>query len=233
MSYQDDWPPRQDEGYDRDFGEPPRKPGMSTAMKVLLIILGVSGFFALLCCGGMLWFYSQVELAISEQPADAKAMLDQLVEIDLPAGFQPKGTMSADFLVMQFRIATYERVPAEEGDKEAPPQGALMIGEIDSRIGNNDLRQQQLQLDQALQQQGRDGPNRHLEIHTRKTRKFKIRGEESKFEFAEGEDKKTGEKFRQVSGDFPGKDGRAFLIFQVAEELWNEDEVVKMIESIK
>lgn len=43
----------------------------------------------------------------------------------------------------------------------------------------------------------------------------------------------NGEKLvRQVSGMFPGRDGTAFLLLIVPEKDWNEEEVVKMIESI-
>ena len=36
--------------------QPPRKPGMSTAAKVL-IVLGVAfGIMVLLCCGSLIWF---------------------------------------------------------------------------------------------------------------------------------------------------------------------------------
>ena len=65
------------------------------------------------------------------------------------------------------------------------------------------------------------------------TRTFTIRGKEIEFQFAKAEDPETGTAYRQVSGVFPGKGGTAFLMLQIEEEGYDEDVIVKIIESIK
>lgn len=88
------------------------------------------------------------------------------------------------------------------------------------------------------QQRGGGGPNvRRLQNEKKDVtvREFPIRGEQVEFRFAKGKDPDSGREFREVTATIPGKEPNAVVYFtlQVPEKSYDEDEVLKMIRSIK
>ena len=197
------------------FGDQPAAPkrGMSTTVKVLLIIFGVGGVLVLLCCGGAaLFFYKNV--ALQTNPTDIRATLAEIADMDVPASFQPQQGMKMN-MGFSMKMVMFQ---AGQG-------GNLAIVEMAVPGGANEA-----QMRQQMQQQN-FGQNQNITIGETETREFDIKGQKSAFQFAKATNQQ-GSQIRQVSGTFPGKGGTAMLVLQVPESSYKEDEVVKMIESI-
>lgn len=227
MATGDNWP--QDDSrssggrddWDRDGGQRAAKPGMSTGMKVLLILLGIGGVFVLACCGIGIYFFSQIQ--VEEDPAAVARITREIAEIEIPEQFEPEGAFGMNVIVWSLKMVAYSH------QQEA---GSLALAEMTVDVGGHQ-KTHELQVRDMLREQGFGQED--LEITSSEKRDFEIRGETESFEFAEAEHRETGEKFRQVSGTFKGKepDSIGFLILQIQEEHYDEEAAVKMIESIR
>lgn len=225
----DDWP---DDSRDREEpdawrdqpagGPPPAPPkqGMSTAAKILIVLLCIGGGFFLLCCGGAIYLYSQMDFEFNEDPAIAAQRLAEITDIELPDNFEAEGSMSFDFFFMSMKMVVY---------KPTAGDGALLIAQINMDVEGAPDAEEEMR--RSIRQQGHQ---KDLKVvrETVETREFEIRGETVEFEFAQAENEE-GEKYRQVVGAFPAKEGTALLMLQVEEDQYNEEAVVNMIESIK
>ncbi len=200
---------------------PPQKSGMSTGMKVLILLLCLGGGCMLLCCGGIVYIWSQIEWTQGDPVAAARAAAE-IASIDVPDQFQPTDSMKMEFPfgLMRMKVVSYKSTAGE---------GGLVLTEM--QIANVPLQEQEAQFRQQLREQGID--DRQLVVKESKSRTFKIRGRQVTFLFAQAKDAQSGAAFRQVSGTFPGKEGTAFLLLQIEEKSYDEEAVVKMIKSIK
>ena len=83
-----DLPPRRDSSrdpWDDERDRPQAKQGMSTGLKVFLILVGIVGVCCVLCCGGILWFgYTMMPQELKD-PAKVDAARDEIATIHLPA----------------------------------------------------------------------------------------------------------------------------------------------------
>jgi hypothetical protein len=221
MSTHGDWPADPDDrSSQRDpWEEPPaRRPGMSTGAKVLIVLLSIAGLALLLCCGVGLWIWSTGTFEVVETPEAAIETTQEIVSIEIPELFQPKQSMSMGLLGFGFEMAIYE---TQDGE------GGLVIGEMKGVPAGN--AQPEMQMRQALRRQDGQG---ELKVNKTETREFEVRGQKVRFEFAEAVDD-AGNEFRTVSGAFSTADGQGFLLLQMPAESYDEDAVVKMIESIE
>jgi hypothetical protein len=213
---QQDWT---DDRFDAQRKEP--KPGMSTGMKVLIILLCVGGLGFLLCCGGIFYFASKVDMEFNDDPTVIRKVTAEIVDIEIPDLFEPKASVSMNVFVVEMKMVVY-------GAKDE--KGILMITEMDTPTAEGN-EQQQAQMRKSMQQQNFGEKN--LTTKRSESREFEVRGETVKFQFAEAEDEASGTAYRQVTGAFPGKEGNTFLMLQIEEEQYDEEAVVKMLESIK
>lgn len=204
-----------------DYQGQPQK-ATNTTTKVLLILLAVFGGALLVCCGfcGFMGYSFQPEMT---DEADAvRARTQEIANIEIPEQFEPDSAGKIDNFLMQMNVATYESTVG---------QGQLMLAQMNFKLFDMPQEQQEAQIQQSLEeQQGEE--TRNLDIQESETRQFQINGKEVSFIFAEGEERRTGDKFHQVSGTFPGKEGTTFLMLQLDEEAYDEEAVVRMIESI-
>ena len=210
--------------------EPPKKKGMSTTAKVLITLGCVFGGFLLLCCGGVMYTGYQARNAVSEDPTVVAEVTKEIAEIDIPPQFQPKVSMNMDFWFMpvKMRFVVYHT----RGNT-----GSLTLMEFvdpNAKEGEFGPRDRD-QVRQQMRQQNQGQNVRDLDIEKSHTRRFQIRGKEVAFRFAKAVDPQTKTAFRQVRGAFPGriKNSRVVLVLQLPEDEYNEDRVVRMIESIK
>ena len=228
---------------------PPAKQGMSGTLKVVLILVGLGGVSLLVCCGGMAFFGMRAAKAIqegtTEEPAKVKAATADIVDIDIPADFEPKMAMNVIFM----KYVLYQN----------KSQGMLMLSEFNSALGS-DVSKQRDEMAKAMKQQS----NTKMPSGTQKTetREFTIRGEKASFQFttattekqkkpadkpaeqgeAKPDDSETetddteadegGEGFHQVVGSFKGKGGTVMLFLMINGKDYDEAAIVKMIESI-
>jgi hypothetical protein len=84
------------------------------------------------------------------------------------------------------------------------------------------------QFEDAMKQQGH---GQNIQVDSREVRIFDYAGEEYAFEFVSGAGGRTGGAARQASGVFPAQGGPAFLTVIDSEENWDDDAVMRMIES--
>ncbi len=200
-------------------GARPKKPGMSTTTKVLIVLACAGGFMCLLCCGGGIYFAQNIKKGVTNDPKEVAQRAKDIAEMDVPANFQPKAAMDINMFVMEMKMVIYE---AGKSD------GALILLQMDLPAGAE--AGQEAQFQQALKQQQHGG--RNLQLKRAETREFEIRGKKVPFLFAEAEDE-HGQAFRQVTGMFHGDKGFTYLMLQIREKQYDEDAVVRMIKSIK
>ena len=233
MSTDDNW---DDDAYDDRYGDEDRfddqfdsrerprktKQGMSSGMKVLIVLLcGFGGLFVL-CCGGGIYVVVKAANSATEVPEEITAITQDIVEIEIPEQFVPEQGIDLNMIFMKMKMVSYTLTDAN---------GKLMIMEMN--ISGVPPEDQEPQMRQQIR--SKNFGEKELIVNEEKieTRTFTIRGKEVDFQFAEAEDPQTKTAYRQVSGVFPGKQGTAFLMLQIEEEGYDEDAVVKMIESIK
>lgn len=225
MSTGENWPEDRNRPEDRPdpFAEPPRKQGMSTGVKILLIVLVLGGIALLACCGVMAWFGSQVKMDQTVVPAEIDALREEIVSIEIPEGFAPQVGMNMDVKVMTMKMVSYAQ---EE------TAGSLVLAQMKmpAQQGAQNEQQMQQQLEMQMRQQNMGAEE--IDIESSESRTFQIKGRDVRFTFAKGKEPDSGTEFRRVHGAFPGNDGTAFLQLQMEEEAWDEDAVVRMIESI-
>ncbi|QDT91937.1 hypothetical protein [Gimesia algae] len=193
------------------------KQGMSTGVKVLLILLGVGGLCMLLCCGGIFWFFRNAGIQWTQNKAEIKKIQNEITDITIPDSFEPQAAMSMKILNMRMAIYEYN-----------PKPGELFL--ISMGIADDGMIDMDKEFRDSMQRSNQN--QRKLDIKKEEVREFDIDGEKIKFNFAVGTDK-SNKEFHQVTGVFPGKQGAAFLLIQIASENYNEEEIVSMIESIK
>ena len=243
MSTDDNW---NDDAYDNRYGDEDRfddrfddqfddrfdsrqrprktKQGMSSGIKVLIVLLCAGGGMFVLCCGGVIYIASNATNSMAESPEEVIAITQDIVEIEIPEQFVPQDGLDLDMIFMQMKIAAYSSTEAD---------GMLMLMEM--KVSGLTPEEQEPEMRKAMRQQmgNQNFGEKELDLKKTETRTFTIRGRDIDFQFAEAEDPETGVAYRQVSGVFQGKGGTAFLMLQIEEEGYDEDVIVKMIESIK
>jgi len=140
------------------------KPGMSKTTKVLLILAGVGGVFALICCGGGAFVAWKVKSSISDDPAVARKVQADIVTIEIPPGFEPIGSM--DFMVMRGESPTKGRPTSRSSFSESSRRGG---------DPKDQMEQMQLQFRQGMRKQENNGQDQNFEVESRESREFTIR----------------------------------------------------------
>lgn len=201
---------------------PAQKQGMSGFAKLLIGCGIVVALGFLVCCGGAVFLMSRVKVQQSEDPATVLEHTKRIADIEIPASFKPASTLSVDIWIVQVTMVAFAPAEGEgsllllqsnvSGDKESIDDFVRQINR-----GENDSEERNLELD----------PTSIVD------KEFTIRGSPATFQFAKGTDGENMKTFRQVTGAFPGKEGTAILFLQIDEEHYNEEEIIKMIESIK
>ena len=207
--------------------QPPRKSGMSRGAK-LLIVLGVGGgILVRLCCGGgigvMYYFGTSM---VSQDPAVVASKTDEITEIKVPDGLEPK--MSFDFKnpFSSQRLMLWT-VYVDEGTESVLVLFALAAASV-----SGDQEEMRRQMDQSLRQQGM-GDQEDITVEESYTKEVEIRGETATFNIEKGVGEKSGRPRIQVTGVFQGETGPAILMLNVDAEKYTEEQIVEMIESIE
>jgi len=199
--------------------------GMSSTMKVVLIILGAGGVLALICCGGVFYFGKQfadkIQNSMTQEPARIREITSSIVDITIPDVYSPQMAMDFGMMGVQMKMCAYARDGGGDG-------GGVFIMEM-AGPQNANKQQMKQQFQQSLRQQGK---SQELTIESSETRTFTINGEECQFEFIKGKNSQNNQEMRQVMGVIPGKSGAAFLMVFETEENWDEAAIVQMIESM-
>lgn len=188
-------------------------------MKAFLIFLAALGGLTLLCCCGIgISIYSMVP-EIEENPAIAKQNLSRMITIDLLEGFEAKSS----FKMNMFSLISMDGVLVEN-----PESGAIIFLEFSGSLAEN--KEMQDSFREAI---GSGKSNDDINIQEQQSREVAIDGQKFKFNFIQGTQKNSNEQVRQVHGVLPGKEGPILFIMNVSEEKWDEEQTLKMLESIK
>lgn len=200
--------------------------GMSTAVKVLLIVGGIGACFMLLCCGGGVVLFWKAKDAIAQaasttDPDEIQAHADRIAQIEIPPDFEP--TRGFDLSVI--RWAAFEKVP-RDGSR------LLLSGFEAPAPSGKSLSEQRKEMEQAFAQPAMPFPRFEMpiDVSERSTRQLTVRGVPVEFEFNKGNSE--GKAVRQVVGAFKTPGGIGVLNLIVAEANYDEAAIVKMIESI-
>lgn len=213
------------------------KPGMSTGVKVLIGVLVGGGLLSLLCCGGFVFFgYTMAKKAeIKAAPEEVRAVATQIATIDIPAEYEPQAAinMNVEMVGLTMAMAVFA-----DGDEDA----GVILMQVKIPEQELDQEQTQMQLDQQfvgikdMYQQQSMGQYYFPEPLTgseSETRELTVQGEPVEFLFTKGHGSMTDQDMRQVEGTYSANGGRVRIIVQMPEEYYNEEEIVKMIESIQ
>lgn len=129
------------------------------------------------------------------------------------------------------RMIVYQTDPDQQ-----PAEGMLMLMEMTMQKFGVDNQQQEQQLRQQMSQQTQaQRGNQNFKSSKSETREIEIRGEKIPFEFTEGVTSGQGQEktVHMVSGVFQGKKGPVMIQIVEPDEDYDEEAVVKMLESIK
>ena len=219
MSDRDHWPDNPNE-VPRQQSQPREQKSGGGCFKIALIVGGIGFLGMLVCCGGLVWFGRGLMPKLVTSPADVAAVGQEVMKIEIPPEFVGQAGMSMDNWVMTMKFATYEH-------KEQ--KGTLLIGSMQVKIGNPKDQQAAFKNQTKQQSDGEQG----LKITTTVDREFTIRGKPVPFKFSEAEQEGTGKKFRLVSSEIATPGGLLIFQLKLEEEVYDEEAVVKMIESIQ
>ena len=171
---------------------------------------------------GIFFYFRQ---GISEDPATIRATVQEITEIEVPAGYDPAFSMD----VFGISMAAF-------GDKESNSGRLLMLMAFPKSFTGSETQMQQQMQQNLEQQQGKQ----NLKHVTSETRKFQIRGKETMVRITIGEKdggEKDGQEFRQVTCMFVAKGERpATLMVMMPELEWKtggEETLEAMFKSMK
>ncbi|MCA9109386.1 MAG: hypothetical protein KDA52_05535, partial [Planctomycetaceae bacterium] len=199
-------------GSDEGFGQP--KSGMSTGVKVLIGCGVVGGLMALVCCGGFVYLGSQFAGMMTEDPAEIRAIQEDIADIDLPDGFSPKGGANGELFGFSGKAAIF-----------AENESMFMLIQVKGPDGTTDEQM----LEQFQQQLGQQGQNQNIKIESTEDRSVTIAGQETTIEIVKGTDQ-NGKEIRQVKGAFQGRGGAALVLYFCPEADWDEERAIGIFE---
>lgn len=217
----------QDENeYSEDYE--PKPPGMSSGTKVLLISLSVLGVLAVACCGGGIWWFKKnVDWDMSADPAVVRQTQQQILEMTVPARFEPLQSMRMKFVVANMDMAMFEAAGEE--------QSQLAVMKMTFTM--EEMNQQQAEAQFNQQNPGAA----QLDETSSETRNYTVDGKEISVRFAHGTLKQhenapadqVGKEWYAVSSMMSVPGGMVMFNVTGPEEEFDEEEIENMIESIQ
>lgn len=208
-----------DRSYLDEDASPAGESRRGSRLVAVLLTLVIGGVLASCCaCGGFLYLYGP---EFQEDPDAAQALAGQLLPMDVPAVFEPRGTIVwTIWPLMTMKGVYYEHTFGE---------GELTLLQIDSAyMSQQGFREH---VTRSLQEQGA-GSGFELAVQETVDRSIDVYGRPVTFRFTKAEDRTSGDGRRLVEGVVEGPDGPVLLNLWVDEENWSEEQTVEMIESI-
>jgi hypothetical protein len=213
MAEQDNWPANPSE---QPASEQQKSSG--GCMKIGLIIGGLGLVLVLVCCGGFAFFAGSFVPKIVTTPAEVAAMSKQIVEMDIPPEFQGEAGFNMDNFAVTMRMVKF---------KHNAGKGDLMLMNIKVKMGDP---KQKIDF---KNQQGMNDKERNLELGDSTTKDFDIRGQKVTFRFTEAVDSDKNVPCHVVEGSIAEPNGTTEIKLVLEDDAYDEEAVVKMIESIR
>ena len=205
---------------------PPARRGMGTGAKVMLTLGIVFGVVLLLCCGGVGYFAYYIRKSITTDPAAVREITAKIVTIDLPQQFTPVMAFD-DFSIpgtgVSFSLAVYA---------ENPAGNTIMLAAIKGKdIEHTPQDQLERQLKQSTANQ--PGGAKQMTVEESHQRKINVRGKPVSFTISTGKEVQSGKPWLQASGMFQSDSGMTMFLFSGDASKYSEDQVARIIESIR
>ncbi|WP_437202549.1 hypothetical protein [Planctomicrobium sp. SH664] len=189
----------------------------------LLVGGGLAAALLVIGCGfcaiGMWWFRPQ----ITEDPEQASQMLQRMVEIHLPADFQPRGTVEWNMgYVLRLKGVYYE---SHDG------KWLFTAVEVNSRLASDSAVRRHIR--ETLLQEGAGGTPLIVDNTRTRQESYRINGAPVDFNFETAEDPSTKRIYHLVQGVLNSKSGGQVLVsIRVDADSWQPEIVQKMLGSL-
>lgn len=190
---------------------------MSRQTKIILgIIAGILVLCLIACVAGVLLFNVATRSVVdnaSQDPAEVDAAATNIVEFDLPAGFQPESS----FHLLGVNMAMYSN-PSNDN--------FLILTELPMAASEDMVQQMQDAFEQNL---GRNFSG----MQVVEQRELTVRGQPATMTVLEGTDNDSGEQVRQMMVAFEGNNGTAMISVFGPVDNFDMAAYEQMIESIR
>ena len=203
---------------------PPPKQGMSGATKLLLILGGLGGVLALVCCGSVIFFGFWAQGLFSTDPAVVRERAGEIAKVDVPAEITP---------VFAFKVPTlFDAARFNNSDSGAE----VIIAQRGANAGPMSKSDFAMQVEMQFTAQAPQTPGHPLEpvsIDPATTRQIAptVRGAPATFDLSEGS--KRGADFWHANGEFTGVNGQVWLRMDLPKEQFTEEQIVELLEGIQ
>lgn len=208
--------------------QPAPRPGMSGDTKFLLGCVIVAGVLMVLACGGAIAFFIAVgwyvENSTVKDPAEIRRLTGDIVTIELPGGLEPK-------MGFNFQVPFTDKPGACGVVYGSKNHASLMMFEALVPMDEDERNKAQSQIEQAMSQQGRR--QKSIRIEESKAHDLEIHGKPAHFTVAKGVDTADKQEMWQVTGDFEGEKGPVMFVFTAPAEDYTEEDILKMLDSMK
>ncbi|MEZ6067940.1 MAG: hypothetical protein R3B90_20005 [Planctomycetaceae bacterium] len=185
--------------------EPPVSPWRNRLRAVLVslstaLLLGFCGV-----CGFSAWFFRP---ELSEDPELASARTAEMLRVQVPEKFAPRGTVQWNLLwLVDLRGSYYELLDNEDG--------LLMFLQVDSRLMSEpDIRDH---VERTLREKGSGGPPLKI-VAEQPALEFVVRGVPVRFRSRLGELPSNHSRYRLVEGVVDGNAGKVLVAFRLLED---------------
>jgi hypothetical protein len=205
---------------------PPRKKGPSCGCIVLIVLAILGGLFALVCCGGLAGVGFFFGSAMSEDPEVIAEVSDRLARMDVPEGLQPQVSFDMNVPFSDEPMMTWV-VYADQST-----QSALIVGSFGGPMAGQNQEDVWEEIQSSMEQQGAVQHEQDVRDWETVQKEITVRGEPVPYQFATGKDD-SGNPRIQVTGVFQGRQGPTMVSFSGDAEKYDEETIVKMIESIE
>jgi len=187
------------------------------------IWIGLGAALLFCCCAALVAFLvlrqagKTIEEGINADPEAAAQAAHEIVDYDLPPGYQEQSAINIMFysLVM---------IGPEPSTNDGP---MIMLAQFSQVAGSQQEMEEQIR--RSFEQQS---GNRSLDMQVVEVQKKTIRGAEVEVTIYEGADSNNN-VVRQLLTTFPGKDGTAMLMIMGPAQTWDQDLIDAFIESIR
>lgn len=201
------------------------KSGMSNTTKIILGVLAVLG----LCCivsviavvAGGAWLGSQVEQGVIEDPEQAAAAGQSIVQYDLPAGYREEGAMNL--------MGLMEMVFITRGSTDTNADMVIFLARFSiPGLDESDTEQMKEQMQQGMSGGSSSGGVTFTEVDSRQ---ITINGEPTTLTISEGES--DGQTVRQASAGFVSDGKPAMVMIMGPADEWDDDAVEDFLASME
>lgn len=178
----------------RPEGEQPReKQSSGCGLRFVLIMLAVAGGMTMLCCCGIGVSLYSMAPSFENNPATAKANLDELIDIELPETYKPETAISMD--IFSFAKVRGSFIEIDENG------GALIVAGLSGQLAQN-----QDFFDKVSEEIKKEANDSEMEILSTEVREFEIGGKPVEFTFLHGRVKGEGGNAEVVDNEMVVED---------------------------